>query len=95
LGLVDASLIHCREAYRAAIRDGASSIVLIHNHPSNDPTPSAEDMRITRQLVEAGKILDIKVLDHVVIGRAVEPTDEQPGRPAFFSLRESGLCSFT
>ena len=95
LGLVDASLVHPREVFRAAIGDGAAAIVLVHNHPSSDPTPSAEDLRITRQLVEAGKIVDIKVLDHVVIGRAVEPTDDQPGRPAFFSLRESGLCSFT
>ncbi len=89
LGLVDASLVHPREVFRAAIgEDGASSVILAHNHPTGDPTPSAEDLRITRQLVEAGRIIDIKVLDHVVIGRPVN------GSPAFVSMREQGLCSF-
>lgn len=86
LGIADASLVHPREVFRTAIQDGASALILAHNHPSGDPTPSAEDIRITRQLVEAGKILDIEVLDHVVIGRDVQ-------RP-FISLRESGLVSF-
>lgn len=89
LGLVDASLVHPREVYRAAIgQDGACALVLTHNHPSGDPTPSAEDLRITRQLIEAGRIIDIKVLDHVVIGRPVN------GSPAFVSMRESGLVTF-
>lgn len=86
LGILDASLVHPREVFRPAILDGASAIVIAHNHPSGDPTPSAEDLRITRQLVEAGKILDIEVLDHVIIGRDAE-------RP-FVSLRESGLVGF-
>ena len=90
LGLADASLVHPREVFRAAIAEdgGAFALVLTHNHPSGDPTPSAEDLRITRQLIEAGKIVDIKVLDHVVIGRPVD------GSPAFLSMRESGLCTF-
>jgi hypothetical protein len=86
LGIADASLVHPREVFRAAISDGACAIVLSHNHPSGDTTPSAEDLRITRQLVEAGKILDIEVLDHVIIGRGERP---------FLSLRESGLVSFS
>ena len=89
LGLADAALVHPREVFRAAIgEDGASALLLAHNHPSGDPTPSAEDLRITRQLIESGRIVDIKVLDHVVIGRACD------GSPAFISMRESGLCAF-
>jgi len=85
LGLVDSSLVHCREVFRPAISDTASAIIVSHNHPSGDPSPSAEDLSITRKLVEAGKILDIRVLDHVIVGR---------GDREFFSLRESGLASF-
>jgi DNA repair protein RadC len=88
LGVVNASLVHPREIFRCAITDNATAVVLVHNHPSGDPTPSAEDLRITRQLVEAGKLLDIKVLDHVIVGR---PDD---GNPGTVSLREAGLCSF-
>jgi DNA repair protein RadC len=94
LGLADSSLTHPREVFRPAISDGASAIILVHNHPSGDPTPSAEDLSITRQLVEAGKVMGIVVLDHVIVGRAVEPMGDQPGRPAYLSLRESGLCAF-
>src|SRR5210317_850981 len=72
LGLVDASLVHPREVLRPAILDGASALVLVHNHPSGDPTPSAEDIRITKQLVDAGRVVDIKLLDHVVIGHCVD-----------------------
>ena len=86
LGIADASLVHPREVFRTAIQDSASAIVLTHNHPSGDPNPSAEDLRITRQLLEAGRIIDIDILDHVIIGRGERP---------FISLRESGLVSFT
>jgi len=89
LGIADASLVHPREVFRAAIQDGAAAIVISHNHPSGDPTPSAEDLRITRQLVEAGRIIGIEVLDHVIIGRP-DATRTQ----AFLSLRESGLVTF-
>ena len=85
LGVLDASLIHPREVFRAAITDGASALILSHNHPSGDPAPSAEDCAITRQMVSAGRIMGISVLDHVVIGRGATP---------FFSLRESGLVDF-
>ncbi|HMP76577.1 MAG TPA: JAB domain-containing protein [Kiritimatiellia bacterium] len=85
LGILDASLVHPREIFRTAILDGAAAIAISHNHPSGDPTPSPEDIRLTRQLVEAGKILDIEVLDHVIIGRGERP---------FLSLREAGLVGF-
>ena len=85
LGLVNASLVHPREVFRLAVLDNAAAVVVSHNHPSADPTPSAEDIRITRQLVEAGRILDIPLLDHVIIGRGEHPHT---------SLRESGLVTF-
>ena len=97
VGLVDAALVHAREVFRGAIQCNASGILLVHNHPSGDPTPSAEDIRITRQLVEAGKIIDIKVLDHVIIGRKAQDTDDNSGKSngqAFVSMREDGLCTF-
>ena len=94
LGLADSALVHPREVFRPAVTDGASAVVLVHNHPSGDTTPSAEDVRITRQIVEAGKIMDIRVLDHVIVGRAIETAGDQPARPPFLSLRENGLCAF-
>ena len=89
LGILNASLAHPREVFRPAILDNAASIIAVHNHPSGDPSPSAEDLRITRQLIEAGKLLDIQILDHVIIGRTSD--DRQS---AFISLREAGLCAF-
>jgi DNA repair protein RadC len=68
-GTLSASLVHPREVFGPALRVlGVASVVLIHNHPSGDATPSREDLRLTRQLVEAGKLLDIRVHDHVIIG---------------------------
>lgn len=67
-GILDASLIHPREVFRPAILENAASIVLVHNHPSGDPTPSPEDRAVTRQLSEAGRTIGIRVLDHLVIG---------------------------
>jgi DNA repair protein RadC len=92
IGLLDASLVHPREVFRGAILNNAAAVVVVHNHPSGDPTPSAEDIRITRQLVEASRILGVKVLDHVIIGR---PGATAAGSPAFLSLRESGVVNFT
>ncbi len=69
VGTLDASLVHPREVFRAAIKDAASSIILVHNHPSGDPTPSPEDRAVTRRLEESGKTLGIDVLDHIVLGR--------------------------
>ena len=94
LGLVDSALVAPREAFRAAISDGATAIVLVHNHPTGDPTPSEADVRITKQMVEAGRAIDIRVADHVIIGRREQGGDGQPARPAFLSLREAGMCTF-
>jgi len=84
-GSLNSSIIRVGEVFRDAVRQQAAAIVLAHNHPSGDPTPSAEDVSITRKVVEAGQLLDIEVLDHIVIGR--------PGAtgPGWVSLRERGL----
>lgn len=79
-GTVNASLVHPREVFREAIRRSCNAIICAHNHPSGDPSPSAEDVAITKRLVEAGDVIDIRVLDHVIIG---------DGR--FLSMRERGL----
>ena len=68
-GILNSSLVHPREVFREAIAERAAAIVVVHNHPSGDPTPSAEDRDATAQLVAAGKLLDIPVHDHVIIGR--------------------------
>ena len=69
VGTLDASLVHPREVFRCAIADSASSIILVHNHPSGDPAPSGEDIQVTDRLTESGKLLGIDVLDHIVLGR--------------------------
>lgn len=79
LGTMNASLVHPREIFRRAIIRGASSIILGHNHPSGNTEPSEEDLRITRRIVDAGKVIGIEVLDHVIIGL----TD--------YSFKEKGL----
>ena len=79
-GTLSASLVHPREVFKPAILEAAASVVLLHNHPSGDPTPSREDIRLTRQLVECARLLDLRVHDHVVIGH---------GR--FVSLAERGI----
>ena len=68
-GILDASIIHPREVFKPAIKNSASKIILVHNHPSGDPTPSQEDLEITDKLIKAGEELEIKVLDHVIIGK--------------------------
>lgn len=68
-GILNSSLVHAREVFREAIAERAAAIVLVHNHPSGDPTPSPDDRAITTQLVAAGRLLDIPVADHVIIGR--------------------------
>ena len=88
-GLLDSSLVHPREVFKEAVRSSSAAVVLVHNHPSGDPSPSAEDIRITRQLLEAGRIIDIAVLDHVILGRACGD-----GENDFFSLREAGIVEF-
>jgi DNA repair protein RadC len=78
-GTLTGSLVHPREVFRAAIAEAAAGVILVHNHPSGDPTPSADDRAITRQLVEAGRLLDLPVYDHVIIGNE-----------RYFSFAESG-----
>ena len=68
-GSLTAALVHPREVFAPAIRDGAAALILVHNHPSGDPTPSAEDAAITQRLRQVGELVGIRVLDHVVIGR--------------------------
>ena len=88
LGTLGSSLAQPREVFRCAISDSAAGIVLVHTHPSGDPSPSPEDIKITRQLVEAGRILEISVLDHVILGRKAD------GRVDYVSLRETGMVEF-
>ncbi len=79
-GILTSSLVHPREVFREAIAERAAAVILVHNHPSGDPTPSADDRLVTEQLVAAGKLLDIPVHDHIIIGR---------GR--YISFAETGL----
>ena len=72
LGLLDQTVVHPREVFRPAIGCAAKSVILCHNHPSGDPEPSDKDIQLTRRLIEAGKLLDVRVLDHVVIGEGSE-----------------------
>jgi DNA repair protein RadC len=84
-GTLDTLLVHPREVFKPAIVMNASAIILAHNHPSGDPTPSEADIKVTRDLIRAGQLMKIDVLDHVILGRA---TPEQPKEYA--SLRELG-----
>lgn len=68
-GVLDASIIDPREVFKPAIRNSSARIILVHNHPSGDPTPSEEDLEATEKIIDAGELLGIKVLDHVIIGR--------------------------
>ena len=68
IGSLNAAVIHPREVFKAAILSNGAAIILVHNHPSGDPTPSPEDISLTRALAEAGKLLDIPVLDHIIMG---------------------------
>lgn len=69
VGSLTASVVHPREVFKAAIKRTAAALILVHNHPSGDPTPSREDITTTARLVEVGKLMDIPVLDHIIIGR--------------------------
>jgi DNA repair protein RadC len=84
-GTLDTILVHPREVFKSAIAANAAAVVLVHNHPSGDPTPSEADIKVTRDLIRAGQLLKIEVLDHVIIGRA---TNERP--KDYVSLRELG-----
>ncbi len=80
IGNLNTSVIRVGEMFRYALRENCASVIVVHNHPSGDPTPSPEDVRVTERIVEAGKLLDIDVLDHLIIGK---------GR--FISLKERKL----
>ncbi|MEB3100379.1 RadC family protein [Ferviditalea candida] len=80
MGSLNASIVHPREVFRAAIKKSSASIICLHNHPSGDPSPSPEDIHLTRRLVQAGELIGIEVLDHVIIG------DRR-----YVSLKEQGL----
>lgn len=82
MGNQSASLVHPREVFGPAVREGAATILLVHNHPSGDPTPSAEDRELTGRLSECGKLLGIEVLDHVIVGS---------GTGRWFSFRDAGM----
>jgi len=84
-GTLDTILVHPREVFRKAIAANAAAIVLVHNHPSGDPTPSEADIQVTRDLIRAGQLLKIEVLDHVIIGRPSSERDKD-----YASLRELG-----
>jgi DNA repair protein RadC len=81
-GILNASLVHPREVFKTAISLSANTIILVHNHPSGNTTPSKEDINITHQLVEAGKIIDIKILDHLIIAGN-----------SFYSFNANGLLT--
>jgi len=85
VGLLDRSQIHAREVFRRAIREACSRVVLVHNHPSGDPSPSPQDIDSTKKLTEAGRIIGIEVLDHVII------TESAAGNPPYFSLKENKM----
>jgi DNA repair protein RadC len=84
-GTLDTILVHPREVFKTAIAANAAAVVLVHNHPSGDPTPSEADIKVTRDLIRAGQLLKIEVLDHVIIGHT---TRERPRD--YVSLRELG-----
>lgn len=86
-GTVSSSLVHPREVFREAIRAGSSAIIAVHNHPSGDPSPSSADLRVTRQLREAARIIDIDFLDHIIIGSR----EGDPKGTGFYSFNEAGL----
>lgn len=79
-GTLDSTLVHLREVFKAAMLCNSASILLVHNHPSGDPTPSSDDCALTRRLAEAGELLGVHVVDHIVVG---------DGR--YYSLKQAGL----
>ena len=87
-GILNSSLVHPRELFKRALAHSCAGIILLHNHPSGDPSPSADDIKVTRQMVSAGELMQIRVIDHIVLGHR-----RQSGRD-FISLREAGLIEF-
>ncbi|MDD4061736.1 MAG: DNA repair protein RadC [Kiritimatiellae bacterium] len=87
-GTLDSSLVHPREVFKVALKWSAASVIVAHNHPSGDPTPSKEDLDVTRRLIEAGRVLSVPLTDHVVVG------DDELFPPGFHSIRRSGVLAF-
>jgi DNA repair protein RadC len=81
IGGVNATVVRPSEVFRPAVRENAPAVIVVHNHPSGDPAPSAEDVSTTRQLLQAGRLLGIELLDHVVLGQAQR----------YVSMKEKGL----
>jgi DNA repair protein RadC len=79
IGTVDSTIVHPRDVFRNAIADNARSVILVHNHPSGDPSPSPEDTSVTRRLADASDILGIPILDHVIIGDGEEYSFHEQG----------------
>jgi DNA repair protein RadC len=79
-GNVNTSVVRVSELFRDAVRENCPALIVVHNHPSGDPTPSSDDIKITEHMIEAGKLLDIEVLDHIIIGQH-----------GYISLKEKGL----
>ncbi|MCK4564534.1 MAG: DNA repair protein RadC [Verrucomicrobia bacterium] len=88
-GTLNSSLVHPRELFKKAVEHSCAAMILAHNHPSGDPTPSSEDIKITKQLISAGEVMGIRVLDHIVIGHRRHNSNTD-----FLSLREAGLVNF-
>ena len=84
-GTLDAAIVHPRDVFRHAVAANASAVVLVHNHPSGDPTPSKADITVTRDLIRAGRLLKIEVLDHVILGRRTDERERD-----YFSLKDYG-----
>ncbi|MDO9573706.1 MAG: DNA repair protein RadC, partial [Candidatus Contubernalis sp.] len=80
IGSLNSSIVHPREIFSVAVKKVSAAVILVHNHPSGDPTPSREDIEVTKRIVQAGEIIGISVLDHMIIGE---------GR--YYSFREGGL----
>ena len=86
-GTASAALAHPREIFRTAMREAASAIVCVHNHPSGDPAPSTPDINVTRLIREAARAVDIQLLDHVILGRP----GADPAGKGYYSFREAGM----
>ena len=86
-GTATSSLLHPREVFRQALRHAAAAVIVAHNHPSGDPAPSHADRAVTRQLAEAGRVLGVELLDHVIVGRP----EADPASKGWFSFGEAGL----
>ena len=88
MGTADSSPANPREVLRPAIRHNAVSMIIAHNHPSGDPTPSSADVRVTRQIIESAKLMGIRLLDHIILGQP------RGGQPGYVSMRQQGLAQF-